>query len=104
MDTTIHLEPDTTYLCISPGWRLRNDKARILVYKYNTEEAAWKVLPPVIGFALSLFDGDRNLRQIATIVSEAFDTDIESARNTVSRTVREFRECPDFCVNARDTL
>jgi len=84
------LKAQDTLLCISPKWRLRNDSQRIITYKYDTEESAWKVLPPMTGLTLSLFDGESSLEEIALTLQELFDSDIEEARLNVEKVVNQF--------------
>ncbi len=52
-------------LCFSNLWRLRNDCKRVVIYKYSTEESEWRVVPPQTALALSLFDGERTLQEVA---------------------------------------
>jgi radical SAM protein with 4Fe4S-binding SPASM domain len=76
-----------TILCISPQWRMRNDGKRVLIYKYSNEESEWSVLPPWEALALSLFNGETNLKKIAEHLAQIINYPLESVQKMIEKVI-----------------
>jgi radical SAM protein with 4Fe4S-binding SPASM domain len=77
-------------LCISPSWRLRNDRSRVIAHKYSADESKWHVLTPETGLALALFDGATTLDAISRQLQEVANFTELAARQLLTRTVGAF--------------
>jgi radical SAM protein with 4Fe4S-binding SPASM domain len=85
------MKAENTLLCISPRWRMKNDGKRVLLYKYSTEESEWSVLPAWEALALSLFDGEKNLKQVAEHLAKLMNHPLESVQKIIEKVmVRRF--------------
>lgn len=87
---TLRLRARDTVLCISPAWRLRNDRGRVIAHKYSTDESGWRILTPETGIALAFFDGATTLDGIAQQLQEAANISESAARQILTHTVSAF--------------
>lgn len=83
------LKSSATRLCVNPEWRLRPGEGRAILYKNSTEELMWRAVPPVMGFALSFFDGYSTLAEIGNRLGEALG-DEAKARDMLGCCIKNF--------------
>lgn len=90
METTLKVKASELKLCMAEGWRMRNDRQRVVLYKYSTEEAEWRIIPPHVGVMLSLFDGERTVQDVAQSVESLFGMTPKDARAYLTQLLAAF--------------
>lgn len=79
----LELKDDIMGLILSPNVVLRKDGGRAVIFSVNPivdkEEPVFRLLHPQHAVILSLFDGEKDLREVTETVAYLFDTDIEAA-------------------------
>jgi radical SAM protein with 4Fe4S-binding SPASM domain len=65
----------STIPVISPHWRLKRSGEWTLLWKYDPEEIAYSVVPPLVGATLPLLNGRLTFRHLSMVVQYAHDLD-----------------------------
>jgi len=87
---TAKLKASSLRLCFSNGWRMRNDGARVVLYKYSTEESEWRVIPPRTALALTLFNGKDTLNEVALRLGRLAELSPRAAKEFLTELVAVF--------------
>jgi len=56
-----------------PSWRMRQDRGRTILYKWDSQSADWVSMPPVFGVTLALCDGHRTIGEVAAAIAYIYE-------------------------------
>jgi len=77
-------------LCMADDWRMRNDRRRIILYKYSVEESEWRVVSSRAAVILALFNGERTVQEVAEYTALLFKVNLAEAQTYITRILAEF--------------